>query len=171
MSISGDFPIFALRIADVADIEIVAKALRMQEYLRARGLLTDLVVINEQASSYVQDLQNAIDALCENARHRGNEFGPRQHIFAVRRDLMDDLSYRTLIASSRIVLHTRNGKIEDQIDRAEAEQLAAPWPGGTKPGVPAKAETKHPVAVSGEGLNSGTASAASPMAVAPMWSA
>ncbi|MBX3574732.1 MAG: protein ndvB [Mesorhizobium sp.] len=152
MSISGDFPIFALRIADVADIEIVAKALRMQEYLRARGLLTDLVVINEQASSYVQDLQNAIDALCENARHRGNEFGPRQHIFAVRRDLMDDLSYRTLIASSRIVLHTRNGKIEDQIDRAEAEQLAAPWPGGTKPGVPAKAETKHPVAVSGEGL-------------------
>jgi cyclic beta-1,2-glucan synthetase len=124
MSISGDFPIFALRIADVADIEIVAKALRMQEYLRARGLQTDLVVVNEQASSYVQDLQNAIDALCENARHRGNEFGPRQHIFAVRRDLMDDRSYRTLIASARIVLHTRNGKIEDQIDRAEAEQAA-----------------------------------------------
>jgi cyclic beta-1,2-glucan synthetase len=126
MSISGDFPILALRIADVADIEIVAKGLRMQEYLRSRGLLADLVVINEQSSSYVQDLQNAIDWVCENSRHRGNELGPRQHIFAVRRDLMDERSYRTLIASARIVLHTRNGKIEDQIERAETEQLSIP---------------------------------------------
>ncbi len=47
-SISGDFPIFAVRIGDVADLEIVASALRMQEYLRARGLVFDLVVVNEQ---------------------------------------------------------------------------------------------------------------------------
>ena len=151
MSISGDFPIFALRIADVADIEIVAKALRVQEYLRARGLLVDLVVVNEQSSSYVQDLQNAIDWLCENARHRGNEFGPRQHIFAVRRDLMDERSYRTLIASALIVLHTRNGKIEDQIDRAEAEQLAAPQP-AVLPAAPAGRADRRPPAVTSEGL-------------------
>jgi cyclic beta-1,2-glucan synthetase len=123
MSISGDFPIFALRIGDIADIEIVGKALRMQEYLRGRGLLADLVIVNEQASSYVQDLQNAIDQLCENSRLRGSELGPRQHIFAVRRDLMDERSYKTLIASARVVLHTRNGKIEDQIERAETELL------------------------------------------------
>jgi cyclic beta-1,2-glucan synthetase len=143
MSISGDFPIFALRIADVADIEIVAKALRMQEYLRSRGLLVDLVVINEQSSSYVQDLQNAIDWLCENSRHRGNELGPRQHIFAVRRDLMDERSYRTLIASARIVLHTRNGKIEDQIERAEAEQLV-PAAGAARPSALIPAATAVP---------------------------
>jgi len=160
MSISGDFPIFALRIADVADIEIVAKALRMQEYLRSRGLLADLVIINEQSSSYVQDLQNAIDWICENSRHRGNELGPRQHIFAVRRDLMDDRSYKTLIASARIVLHTRNGKIEDQIERAEAEQLPPPLTVGARPTSPVPAngamETPRPRAVrpqtSGDGL-------------------
>ncbi|MCO5062912.1 MAG: protein ndvB [Rhizobiaceae bacterium] len=120
MAISGDFPIFALRIADIADIEIVAQALRYQEYMRARGLLADLVIVNEQASSYVQDLQQAIENLCENSRLRGHEFGPRQHIFAVRRDLMDQHSYRTLLAVARIVLHTRNGTIFDQIERAEA---------------------------------------------------
>jgi cyclic beta-1,2-glucan synthetase len=124
MAISGDFPIFALRIGDVADLEIVASALRMQEYLRARGLLVDLVVINEQASSYVQDLQQAIESLCENSRLRGKEHGPRQHIFAVRRDLMDEASYRTLLGVARIVLHTRNGTIFDQIERAEATELA-----------------------------------------------
>ncbi|TKT82678.1 glucoamylase family protein [Aquamicrobium sp. LC103] len=124
-SISGDFPIFALRIGNVADIEIVASALRMQEYLRARGLLADLVIVNEQAASYVQDLQQAIESMCENSRLRGKELGPRQHIFAVRRDLMDEDTYRTLLAAARVVLHTRNGPIADQIERAEASELQA----------------------------------------------
>lgn len=118
MAISGDFPIFVLRIGDVADIEIVSTALRMQEYLRAHGLLADLVIVNEQSSSYIQDLQNTIELLCDNARLRGREFGPRQHIFAVRRDLMDEASYRTLLAAARIVLHSRNGTVLDQIERA-----------------------------------------------------
>ncbi len=139
-SISGDFPIFAVRIGDVADLDIVASALRMQEYLRARGLLFDLVVVNEQASSYVQDLQQAIERLCENARMHGRELGPRQHIFAVRRDLMDAATYGTLIGAARIVLHTRNGPILDQIERAEATAaqrevapLAAPAPAAAPP--------------------------------------
>ena len=119
MAISGDFPIFALRIGDVADLEIVATALRMQEYLRAHGLFVDLVIVNEQASSYVQDLQQSIEQLCENARLRGHELGPRQHIFVVRRDLMDEASYRTLLAAARVMMHTRNGPILDQIERAE----------------------------------------------------
>src|SRR5690606_11002814 len=109
----------------VADLEIVAQALRFQEYLRARGLMVDLVVVNEQASSYVQDLQQAIEALCENSRLRGKELGPRQHIFAVRRDLMDEPTYRTLLAVARVVLHTRNGTILDQIERAEITALQA----------------------------------------------
>jgi cyclic beta-1,2-glucan synthetase len=125
MAISGDFPIFVLRIGDVADLEMIVQALRFQEYMRGRGLLTDLVILNEQASSYVQDLQQAIESLCENSRLRGKELGPRQHIFAVRRDLMDEESYRTLLAVARIVLHTRNGTIFDQIERAEAAALPA----------------------------------------------
>ena len=65
--------------------------------MRARGMLSDIVIVNEQASSYVQDLQQAIETLCENAKLRGKELGPRQHIFAVRRDLMDADSYQTLL--------------------------------------------------------------------------
>lgn len=122
-AISGDFPIFALRIGDVADLEIVASALRMQEYMRARGVLSDLVIVNEQASSYVQDLQQAIEWHCANSRVRLGEQGARQHIFAVRRDLMDERTYRTLLSAAAIVLHTRNGPIFDQIERAELGEL------------------------------------------------
>ncbi|MBS3649526.1 DUF3131 domain-containing protein [Pseudaminobacter sp. 19-2017] len=125
MAISGDFPIFVVRIGDVADLEIVAQALRCQEYMRARGLLADIVILNEQASSYVQDLQHAIEYLCENSRVRGSELGPRQHIFAVRRDLIEEDSYRTLLGAARVVIHTRNGTVLDQVERAEAMELQA----------------------------------------------
>ena len=165
MSISGDFPIFAVRIGDVADLEIVASALRYQEYMRARGLVADLVIVNEQASSYVQDLQQAIEQLCENSRLRGKELGPRQHIFAVRRDLMDENSYKTLLAVARVVLHTRNGRIFDQIERAEASALAARDAARLADSEAAETADKLPVAAapvparvtaraSGEGLRS-----------------
>ncbi len=158
-SISGDYPIFAVRIADVADLEIVAQALRFQEYLRARGLMVDLVVVNEQASSYVQDLQQAIEALCENSRLRGKELGPRQHIFAVRRDLMDEPTYRTLLAVARVVLHTRNGTVFDQIERAEAaalqarDEARARDSAGQRETHPAQAEPPEDVAADGSGLS------------------
>lgn len=139
-SISGDFPILALRIGDLADIEIAASALRYQEYLRARGMLFDLVIVNEQAASYVQDLQNAIESMCDNARSRGRELGPRQHIFAVRRDLMDPATYRTLLSVARIVLHTRNGRVFDQLERAELAAVQARETATVAVIAPAKAE-------------------------------
>jgi cyclic beta-1,2-glucan synthetase len=161
-SISGDFPIFVLRIGDVADLEIVASALRIQEYLRARGLVADLVVVNEQASSYVQDLQQAIEWLCQNSRVRSNEQGPRQHIFAVRRDMVEERTYRTLLSAAAIVLHTRNGPIFGQIERAELGELQVKFPQpqdkGTEPsaarparGRPATTETAE-VEADGTGL-------------------
>jgi cyclic beta-1,2-glucan synthetase len=119
LSISGDFPIFVLRIDNDVDLPIVQKAFRMQEYLRTRGLISDLVILNERGASYAQDVQHAIDFMCENARRRGLSSGPAQHIFSVRRDLIDDAAYEALLGAARIVLHTRNGAISEQIDRLE----------------------------------------------------
>ncbi|MCZ4091022.1 cyclic beta-(1,2)-glucan synthase [Sinorhizobium psoraleae] len=120
LAISGDFPIFCLRINDDGDLGIAREALRAQEYLRARGITADLVVINERASSYAQDLQHTLDSMCENLRLRGLSDGPRQHIFAVRRDLMETETWSTLLSASRAVFHARNGTISDQIARATA---------------------------------------------------
>jgi cyclic beta-1,2-glucan synthetase len=142
LSISGDFPIFALRIDDEGDLAIVQKAFRMQEYLRARGVISDLVIINERASSYAQDVQHAIDFMCENARRRGLSSGPAQHIFSVRRDLMEDETYDALVSAARIVMHTRNGSISEQIDRLERmveEDAAKLTAGQARTRFPAKA--------------------------------
>ncbi len=117
MGISGDDPIFVLRIDDDDDIAIVRKAVRMQEYFRARGVAFDLVIMNERDASYVQDLQNAIRAICESARLRSHLAG--QHIFDLRRDQVGEASHRALMALARIVLHARNGSFTTQLDRAE----------------------------------------------------
>ena len=52
--------------------------LRAHEYWRMKRLAVDLVILNERASSYVQDLQIAIEALaaaasrgCAKRRERG----------------------------------------------------------------------------------------------------
>ncbi len=128
------------------DIEIVREALSAQEYLRQRGVVADLVVVNERASSYAQDMQHAIDAMCENLR-RGQPEGARQHVFAVRRDLMEESTWLALLAAARVVFHARNGKIVDQVNRTLSlfatprlpEGIDAEWP-GLLPQVPALIE-------------------------------
>ncbi|TCL72891.1 glucoamylase family protein [Rhizobium sp. BK251] len=124
LAISGDFPIFMLRINDDMDLEIAREALLAAEYLRSRGVTADLVIMNERASSYAQDMQHALDAMCENVRRLGQADGLRQHIFAVRKDLMEESTYHALMAASRATFHARNGKIVDQINRAAS--LVAP---------------------------------------------
>ena len=62
MSISGDRPIVLVRIDDIEDLPVIRQLLRAHEYWLLKGLSVDLVVLNEQASAYVQDLQNALEA-------------------------------------------------------------------------------------------------------------
>ncbi len=128
MSISGDFPILALRIDDEADMETLRNILKAHEYWRAKGLVVDVVVINERSFSYAQDFQRGLEAICENSRARGGQYGPRVHIFTVRKDQMSDASYNTLLASARIVLHAQNGSLSEQLNRV-TELNAEAFPG------------------------------------------
>ena len=59
--ISGDLPIVLLRIDDAEDQNIVRQLLRAHEYWRMKQLAVDLVILNEQPSSYVQNLQEAFE--------------------------------------------------------------------------------------------------------------
>ncbi len=59
--ISGDLPIVLVRIEENDDLELVRQLLRAHEYWRLKRFAVDLVILNERASSYVQDLQVALD--------------------------------------------------------------------------------------------------------------
>ena len=117
VTISGDFPIFTLRINDDIDLEIAREALMAAEYLRSRGISADLVIVNERAVEQAQDMQRELDKLVEHVRHNQGD-GLRQNIFSVRKDQIENETYQEILAASRVIFHARNGKLVDQIARA-----------------------------------------------------
>ena len=52
-----------LRISDVEHLDVARQLLRAHEYLRMKQFAFDLVILNERASSYVQDLQIGLETL------------------------------------------------------------------------------------------------------------
>lgn len=63
--ISGDRPIVLVAIDHRGYLPFVAKLLTGHEYLRRLGLLFDLVILNESAGGYYQDLQDTLQRAVE----------------------------------------------------------------------------------------------------------
>ena len=124
-SISGDLPIVLLRIDDVEDIAQVRQLLRAHEYWRMKRLAVDLVIVNERASSYVQDLQIAIETAVRTSqsRPRAGHVLEQGSIHALRADLMSVDARALLHSAARVVLVARRGAIATQF--ARLSQLAA----------------------------------------------
>jgi cyclic beta-1,2-glucan synthetase len=121
-SISGDLPIVLLRIDGVEDIAQVRQLLRAHEYWRMKRLAVDLVIVNERAASYVQDLQIAIDTAVRSSQSRprfGAELA-QGSVYALRADLMSVPARALLHSVARVALVARRGPVADQL------MLAAP---------------------------------------------
>ena len=87
--ISGDLPIVLVRIDEPRIARSCASCLRAHEYWRTKRLAVDLVILNEQGTSYAQDLQDvAGGAACGRARrHQQHDgFESRGAIFILRAD-------------------------------------------------------------------------------------
>jgi cyclic beta-1,2-glucan synthetase len=118
--ISGDIPIVLLRIDDIEDIAIARQLVQAHEYCRMKGLAADLVILNERAASYVQDLQNALETLVRTNQSRPQPVAHRVRgtVFVLRADLIAEQTRRLLSAVARVVLIARRGALADQLDRA-----------------------------------------------------
>ena len=144
MGISGDLPILLLRIADIEHLDLARQLLQAHEYWRMKQLAVDLVILNERASSYVQDLQIALETLVRTSQSSSPDGVERRRgrVFVPRADLISPESRALLAAVARVVLVGQRGSLADQLDRvpepkeadrttrkraaAGAEQHAAP---------------------------------------------
>ncbi len=118
--ISGDRPIVLVRIEEDGGLELVRQLLRAHEYWRLKQLAVDLVILNERASSYVQDLQIALEALVRIGRSTpagavGEQLGS---VFTLRADLVSSEARALLQAVARCVLQGDRGVLADQLGRA-----------------------------------------------------
>ncbi|MDP8984849.1 MAG: glycosyl transferase [Pseudomonadota bacterium] len=133
--ISGDVPILLLRIDAVEDIAIVRQVLRAHEYWGLKGLAADLVILNERAASYVQDLQNALEAQVRmsQSRPRPGAYRVRGAVFVLRADLISEQTRTLLSAVARVVLVARRGDLADQLDRVRTPAVPTPLPARRMP--------------------------------------
>jgi cyclic beta-1,2-glucan synthetase len=126
--ISGDLPIVVARIDDADDFEMIRQLLRAHEYWRMKQLSADVVIINEKAASYVQELQGSLEALVRGSQLR---LSPETNaasgkIFLLRGDLLAERTRAQLQAVARVVLLSRRGTLSEQIARSKHAEKAAP---------------------------------------------
>ena len=117
--ISGDLPIVLLRIAEIESLSVARQVLQAHEYWRMKQLAVDLVILNERKSSYVQDLQVAIETLVRASQSRpAPGIDPRLgRVFVLRADLIAAETRSLLVSAARIVLVAQQGSLSDQLDR------------------------------------------------------
>ena len=144
--ISGDVPIVVVRIDEVEDSGIVREVLRAREYWHLKGLVVDLVILNERGASYVQDLQVALEMLVRTSRSRTHLGAEREAggIFVLRSDLIARETRALLLAVARVVLLSQRGALAHQLDRLQVPRPELP-PTARKPATDAGAPEK-PVA-------------------------
>ncbi|PYM68175.1 MAG: hypothetical protein DME11_01240, partial [Candidatus Rokuibacteriota bacterium] len=146
--ISGDIPIVLVRIDEPDDVGIIRQLLRAHEYWRMKQLAVDLVILNERAPSYFQDLQSLLETLVRKSQSAEHQEGPEAHgnVFILRGDRVTAPQRDVLQAVARVVLWSGRGTLGEQVIRAERPETAAVFPGprptATKP--PADVPFLHP---------------------------
>lgn len=120
MGISGDLPIILVRIAADEQLGLVREVLLAVEHLRTKGLAIDLVILNERATSYIQELQIELETLVRASQSRlppDGDCAPG-HIFILRADVVAPEVRALVLAVARVVLVGERGRLSEQLERA-----------------------------------------------------
>jgi cyclic beta-1,2-glucan synthetase len=120
--ISGDLPIVLVRVDEPEDLETVRQLTRAHEFWRTRRLAADLVILNERKTSYVQDLQQSLEALAR-AGQALPRSAPQGGVFVLRGDLIAADARAVLHRTARVVFVARRGSLAEQLERAEAAEM------------------------------------------------
>jgi cyclic beta-1,2-glucan synthetase len=116
--ISGDLAILLVHIKEDDEAELLHDLLKAHEYLRRKGLLFDLVVLNDHAASYLQDLQNRLLQMVEGSPEQRWIDRPGG-VFLRRSDLVPAADRMLLEAAARVVMDGADGNLRQQLKRPQ----------------------------------------------------
>jgi cyclic beta-1,2-glucan synthetase len=130
--ISGDLPILLVTISQPTDLDLVRRLLLAHEYWQIKRLPVDLVILNEQANSYVQEFQAGLEALvAANRAPPPLAAAPgKGAIFVLRADLVSNEVRGLLLSAARVVLAGHRGSLAEQLSRAlepKSPQAPVKW--------------------------------------------
>ena len=115
-SLSGDLPIVLLQVSDATNITLIKQLMQARSYWLFKGLVIDLVIINEDHSGYRQVLQEQVQSLI--AAGVGIHTTERQGNIVVR--LADQISNEDKVllqTVARVIISDKNGTLFDQVNK------------------------------------------------------
>src|SRR4029077_15094593 len=105
------------------------------EYWRVKLVATDLVIMDEQAPSYAQNIPTSLEAQLptrpSRLRHEGHE--PSGSVFILRGDVISAEDRLLLQTAARAVLLSRRGTLAEQVVRQPRSEAALVHWRGVRP--------------------------------------
>ncbi|MGC9396239.1 MAG: GH36-type glycosyl hydrolase domain-containing protein [Anaerolineae bacterium] len=124
-SISGDYPILLVRMNATADLTLVQQALQAHTYWRNRGIKIDLVILNQQGTTYGQELRGQLQRVLVRQSSE-NWFNRRGGIFMLYADQLSDADRVLLETAARAVLDGSRGTLAQQLEALRQQTQSLP---------------------------------------------
>jgi cyclic beta-1,2-glucan synthetase len=123
--ISGDLPIVLLRLDHPEYSEVCHDLLLAHEFWRLNGFACDLVLLNEEPSSYLQSAHDQVRDLIQRA-----QVDQRGGVFLRRSDQMSEEERELIACAARVVVRASQGSLARQLRRAAEPRAEQPrrWP-------------------------------------------
>ncbi|MFA6158178.1 MAG: glucoamylase family protein [Candidatus Paceibacterota bacterium] len=113
IGVSGDYPLVVLVIKDIEDIQTVKQALLCHVYWKHKGLDIDMIILNQEPSSYIKSLDDEIDFLLrQSASARVDASGSK--VYHLKSDLMEPADKAVLLHVARVVIDSKDGSFKQQ---------------------------------------------------------
>ncbi|MEX2283856.1 MAG: glucoamylase family protein [Gemmatimonadota bacterium] len=127
IGVSGDRPILLASLDSPEGLPTLRQLYSAHHYWRRRGLHVDLVVVNEQAATYLHELDDKIAATLAASTDAGLIDQPGG-VFLRRHDVIAEDAFRLLRATARVIIRCDGsslGHILDAATQTKAAQVAA----------------------------------------------
>ena len=103
---------------------MVKDVLKAHEYWKIKGLIVDLIIINEDMGSYSQPVHELLREVISVSHARDIQNKPGG-VFVIDRNVINDEDITLLLATARIVLYGNKGALGSQI-RVDRSQVSLP---------------------------------------------
>ncbi|TKB26004.1 glycosyl transferase [Desulfopila sp. IMCC35006] len=112
--ISGDRPMVLITISEAREIALVRQMLQAHTYLQMHGLSFDLIILNEEAGSYQQPLQERLEQLIQSHTLSSTMEQPGA-IFLRSLAQIPEVDQKLLKAAASVVLVAARGPLPQQL--------------------------------------------------------
>ncbi|MFS2223578.1 cyclic beta 1-2 glucan synthetase [Pantoea sp. B65] len=114
-AISGDLPIVAIAVTSSESLPLVTMLINAHSYWRLKGVMVDLLILNNDMGGYMQELQNQILSLIS-AGAEASQIDKPGGIFVRSGEHMSTEDHTLLMSAARIFIDDRRGGLLEQLN-------------------------------------------------------